>query len=186
MNSNPSEIQGWFDYSNIYERAVTDAKPGDTLIELGVWKGRSLCYLATLAKQANKNLRVIGIDRWQHTEWDGYQSIINIDREKGEMRSPLEQCRDNLKAHGVDGFAELIISDSIEAAKLFKDESVRFIFVDDTHNSEHVERELNAWLPKIIPGVWIAGHDYPGSIEAGVKAVFPHAVQDGSSWVAYV
>lgn len=180
-------IQGWFDFDNIYDAAIRDAQPGDTLIEIGVWKGASLCYLASRAKAANKDLRVIGIDNWKHNDWDGYQTHIRKDREQGEFRSPFQQCCDNLTAAGVRNFVKLIESDSIAAADLFPDESVRFIFVDDTHNSEHIERELRAWLPKIIPGAWIAGHDYPGNIEAGVRAVFGSEVkQDRTSWVAYV
>lgn len=179
-------IQGWFDFSNIYALAVEEAQPGDTLIEIGVWKGASLCYLALKAKMADKGLKVIGIDNWKHTDWDGYASIQRLDRERGEMRPPLEQCRANLEAAGVLDFVTLIESDSIEAASLFEDESIRFIFVDDTHNSAHIEKELRAWLPKIKRGAWIAGHDYPGNIQAGVLAVLPHAVQDGTSWVAAI
>ena len=181
-----NEIQGWFDFANIYDRAVADAKPGDILIELGVWKGASLCYLGQIAKRANKNLTVIGIDNWRHNDWDGYATIQRLDREKGEMRSPLEQCRANLDACGLANWVRLIESDTIAAASLFEDKSVRFLFVDDTHNSPHIHAELLAWLPKIIPGAWIAGHDYPGNIQAGVDAIFPNAVQDGTSWVAYV
>jgi len=181
-----SQIQGWFDFANIYERAVDEANDGDLLIEVGVWKGASLCYLGALAKRANKNLRVIGIDNWAHTDWDGYATIMNIDRSKGEMRSPLEQCRANLDAAGLANWVQLIESDSIAAASLFEDKSVKFLFIDDTHNSPHIHAELLAWLPKIKPGAWIAGHDYPGNIQAGVDAVFPHAVQDGTSWIAYV
>lgn len=180
-------IQGWFDFDNIYDRAIADAQPGDTLIEIGVWKGASLCYLASRAKAANKDLCVIGIDNWTHVDWDGYNSIMHRDRQAGEMRSPLQQCQDNLTAAGVRDFVRLIQSDSIAAAELFDDKSIRFIFVDDTHNSPHIEKELRAWLPKIIPGAWIAGHDYPGNIEEGVRAVFGSDVkQDRTSWTANV
>jgi cephalosporin hydroxylase len=182
-----TQIQGWFDFANIYERAVAGAKQGDILIELGVWKGASLCCLAKLARDANKGLTVIGIDNWKHNDWDGYAAISRLDRENaGDFRTVREQCEDNLRMRGLLDFVTLIESDTIEAAAKFDGESVRFIFIDDTHNSEHINAEICAWLPKIIPGAWIGGHDFPGNIEDGVMAILPHAVQDGTSWVAYV
>ncbi len=181
-----NDIQGWFDFANIYDKAVDEAPPGSTLIEIGVWKGKSLCYLAARAKAADKQLNVIGIDNWAHVDWDGYATIQQVDRLHGEYRTPLEQCRANLEDAGVLDFVTLIESDSIKAADLFADNSVRFIFVDDTHNSPHVEKELRAWLPKIKRPTWIAGHDYPGLIYDGVQAVLPHATQDGTSWIATI
>ena len=135
---------------------------------------------------AKKNLQIIGIDNWQHTDWDGYAAIRRADVEKGEHRTPLEQCRANLAAVGTLDFVRLIESDSIAAADLFANDSVDFIFIDDTHNAAHIDREISAWLPKLKKPGWIAGHDYPGNIAAGVLKHFPDAKQDGSSWVARI
>lgn len=179
-----SDIQGWFDFHDIYSRMVAQCRPGGTIIELGVWKGLSLCFLAQKAKEADKNLRVIGIDNWRHGDWDGYFNIRMKDFEQGEKRSVLEQCQDNLEARGLLDFVELMEGDSIKAADHFADGSVDFIFVDDTHSNAHVWAELFAWIPKLRRPTWIAGHDYPGIIAEAVRAHFPLARQEGNSWVA--
>jgi len=181
-----SEIQGWFDFQHIYDRAVQEAPPGAILIELGVWKGKSLCYLGQKAKEANKGLRVFGIDSFAFKDWEGYANIQRLDREAGENRTILNQCRDNLKHAGVHDFVTLLLCDSIAAADLFPCRSVRFIYVDDTHNSKHVEAELAAWIPKLKLPTWIAGHDFPGDIEGGVRTHFPGAINDNGSWVGYL
>lgn len=176
-------IQGWFDFQNIYDKIVAEARPGAVLIELGVWKGGSLLYLALKAIEARKNLTVVGVDNFLHNDWDGYSTIQRVDRENGETRTVYEQCRDNLTAAGVVDFVKLIRSDTIEAASLFPDGSVDFLFIDDTHNSPHVQKEIAAWLPKMRRPSVMAGHDYPGSIAAGVHAHFPYPQHIApSSW----
>lgn len=177
-------VQGWFDFAHIYRRMVDEVRDGGTIIELGVWKGKSLCYLADCARRSGKNIRIIGIDSFKHDQWDGYSTIQRMDREKGELRSVEQQCRDNLARLGLLERVEIVKSDCIEAAKLFADGSVDFLFVDDNHESEHVKRELPAWLPKMRLPTWMAGHDYNGETKAAVDSVFPHAVADGNSWIA--
>jgi cephalosporin hydroxylase len=180
------EIQGWFDFQNIYDRMIDDCREGGTLIELGVWKGKSLCYLAHKALAANKRLNVIGIDNFQHDDWDGYIQIQHVDRKNGEKRTVRQQCEDNLAAVGVLNNVRLIESDSIAAASLFDDGSIDFLFIDDTHNSEHIKAEIAAWLPKMRRPAWMAGHDFPGNIFYGVISHFPDAEQDGTSWIVRV
>ena len=45
------------------------------------------------------------------------------------------------------------------------DESLDFVWVDDTHSKEHVDRELAALLPKVRRGGLITGHDVFGSCD---------------------
>lgn len=178
------DIHGWFDFQNIYDRMAAEVPDGGTIIELGVWKGKSLIYLAQSVQKTGKNVLVIGIDNFKHNDWDGYWGIHRRDREKGETRSILQQCKDNLEAFGVAYLVKLVEYDSIQATKLFPDDYVDFLFIDDTHNNEHIKAEIGAWLPKMRRPTWIAGHDYPGIIAGGVLHHFPHAKQDGNCWVA--
>jgi cephalosporin hydroxylase len=176
-------VQGWFDFANIYRRMVAEVRDGGTIIELGVWKGKSLCYLADCARRSGKNINIIGIDSFSHEQWDGYAAIQRIDRELGESRTVEQQCRDNLSRFDLNN-VRLIQSDCIEAASLFDDGSVDFVFLDDNHVFDHVKRELQAWLPKMRRPTWIAGHDYNGETRQGVDSIMPNAVADGNSWTA--
>ncbi len=180
---NLDDIQGWFDFQNIYDRMAAEVPDGGTIIELGVWKGKSLIYLAKAVQKTSKEVLIVGVDNFKHADWDGYSTIQRIDREKGEARSVLQQCRDNLSAFGVADCVRIIESDSIKAANYFPDETVDFLFVDDTHTHEHIKREIAAWLPKMKKPTWMAGHDYPGGIADGVSYHFPNAWRDGNSWI---
>lgn len=177
-------IQGWFDFKDIYDKIVAECRPSALLVELGVWKGGSLCYLGLIAKNANKGLRVIGVDKFTHEEWDGYAAIQRRDRDEfNEKRSVERQCRDNLLAFGVSDFVHLIKSDSIAVTSEFDDESVDFVFMDDTHSSEFIAKEITAWLPKMRRPSIMGGHDYPGNIRYGVKSHFHEVLDIGNSWL---
>lgn len=186
---NDLSIQGWFDFQGIYDDIVERAPAGSILVEIGVWRGASLTHLGMRAKDANKDLKVHGIDRWVHDEWDGYQAIRCVDRARGITSSIKDQCLENLRNCGVDDFVILHESDSIAAADLFQDNSVFFVFMDDTHSSEHIQKEIAAWLPKMSPDSCMAGHDYPGDIKAGVIHHFPqveHIAGGYGSWRQWI
>jgi hypothetical protein len=180
------EIQGWFDYANIYNRMAEEVRNDGIIVELGVWKGRSIIHLAKRIKELGKATRIYGVDSYVFNDWDGYHRIMIADSINGEKRSVEQQCRDNLKAAGVDDVVTLLKMDAIEAASEFKDGSVDFVWFDDTHRAEHVQKEIAAWLPKVKRPTWLAGHDYPGLIQAGVLHHFPHAQQCGTSWIATI
>ena len=59
-----------------------------------------------------------------------------------------------------DPRVELILKDSVEAAKQIEDKSVDFIYIDANHLYEPVKEDILAWLPKVKEGGIIGGHDY--------------------------
>lgn len=178
------KIQGWFDFEDIYNRMAEEVLDREIIIELGVWKGKSLIYLADRLKQYAKWVPVIGIDAFDGRGWGGFETIGRLDRQNGDMRTVYQQCMDNIEACGVGYRTKIIQADCIEAAGMFANESVRFLFIDDTHESEHIKREIAAWLPKMQRPTFMAGHDYPGDIKAGVDAMFPNVKIVGSCWLA--
>ena len=39
------EIEGWFNYERVYEDFSNFLRDDDIFVEIGVWKGASICFL---------------------------------------------------------------------------------------------------------------------------------------------
>ena len=73
----------------------------------------------------------------------------------------------NMTNLGLLNYIETYITDSTEFANILGNESVDFCFVDASHVAEDVERDIEAWWPKIKPGGTLGGHDYSwGSVKS--------------------
>lgn len=74
----------------------------------------------------------------------------------------------------------------MEAAKLFKDESLNFVYIDGDHAYESVREDIEAWYPKISPNGIIAGDDYgwPGVKQAVKEALGENfMVEADNNWI---
>lgn len=142
--------QGWFDYWDIYDLAAKNF-PNSKLLEVGVWKGLSLKYLAEKAPQA----QIRGVD------------IFEYDKDyHGRTGSFLEDAQKRLAPFKN---VHLEISDSFEFAEEWATpNSYDFIFLDTFHDYEQIKKELHAYWPLLKNGGLFAGHDYGGS-HIGVK-----------------
>lgn len=54
----------------------------------------------------------------------------------------------------------LLAEESTEAAHLFHNQSLDWIYIDANHAREAVLADMNAWFPKLRPGGLFSGHDY--------------------------
>jgi cephalosporin hydroxylase len=175
-------IHGWFDFESVYDEVVQHLGDGDHVAELGVWHGRSLVYLATRIKESGKNIHVTGIDHFslQPAQSQGFHtSIFNSEllvahpfykEIKDRDLNPKEIAEYFVNQAGVQEYVTLLQSTTVEAASFFVDEFFKFIMVDAGHDHEQVKADMEAWWPKVVPGWYMAGHDYsslfPGVIEA--------------------
>ena len=176
----PGEVFGWYDYEGFYDRAIATAPPGSTLVEIGVFLGKSLISIARKAKASGKNLRVIGVDTFQGSPEFDEKVFIN-DEPWSIANAPgflAAQCHANLYRAGVLDDVTLIVSDSVRAASLFNSGVLHSVFVDADHSDESVTADIQAWFPKVASGGMIGGHDYWTftGVKAAVDRVFPDAV----------
>ena len=176
------EIPGWFSFREWYERVAAECPPGSTLVELGVFCGKSLAFLAAAVR--GKGCRVVGVDTF-------LGSPEFADQVRGPGGSPwgefptgqlAQQAVSHLSAAGVLNDVSLVVSDSARAADLFADGSVWAVMADAGHDADSVERDARAWWPKVAPGGWMAFDDFdtgfPG-VRRGLLRVFPEgAVPD--------
>lgn len=174
-------IRGYFHFAQVYIEAVARAEPGDLLVEVGVWRGKSAAFLAVEAANSGKGLKLALIDLWDGREM----------KHQAPGEDLFNTVRRNL-APVLDGRApvevELVRRDSAEAATLYPDGSAAFIFLDAGHGYESVKRDLAAWLPKLKPGGLIAGDDWnwKGVQQAVTEALGPVEIRrEGNSKSRY-
>jgi len=160
MNHIYQNIDGWFTFPELYKNVVEKFKSGK-FVEVGTWLGKSASYLAVEIINSGKDIKLDCVDTW-----NGSQEHLNMDLVKNDEL--YNQFLKNIEP--VSAVINPIRMDSIEASKLYDDESIDFIFIDASHDYENVKKDIEAWYPKLKDGGIFAGHDFsadwPGVISA--------------------
>ena len=143
--------EDWFSYPQLYKRIVDNSQDGAHLVEVGSWKGRSAAFMAVEIINSNKNIKFDCVDTWkgsiEHTTYD----VITEEKLYDVFLSNIEPVKHIINP---------IRMTSIEASKLYEDNSLDFVFIDASHEYEDVKEDILAWLPKVKIGGVLAGHDY--------------------------
>ena len=173
-------IQGWFNYESIYDRAVAQSPDPAHFVEIGSWRGKSTVYLAVVIHNSGKQIRLDCVDTWRGSpDEDVHQqdpAVIN-DTLYQEFLKNTETVR-----HIVNP----VRMASVDAAKLYQDQSLDFVLIDAGHSYTDVSADIQAWLPKIRSGGLLAGDDYawPG-VRQAVDELLPrrNILQTIGCWV---
>lgn len=133
-----------------------------SVVELGVYDGKNLIYLAKNNPQTN----FVGIDLWKHFDSDRINTL------KPKNQSDWDDLYNLLilETKSIQNL-RLIRSDTIEAADTFENLSIDLIFVDASHDYRDVKNDILTWLPKISTTGIISGHDYGLQYIGVIKAV---------------
>jgi hypothetical protein len=78
-----------------------------------------------------------------------------------------------------------IRKESEEASKEFLDNSCSVVFIDMYHTYEAVSRDIRLWLPKVLDGGYLAGHDYQDyGVRKAVHENFDNSITIiGGCWI---
>jgi len=150
-----------------YRWLVGQLHDGETLVELGVWVGRSLCSVAHLIRA--KHLHVVAVDTFTKTTERFKQTIT---------RPQMDVFVENMERFGVT--PECVQMASHLAAPLVREAGL--VFIDAAHDYASVMRDIEAWRGK---SRIIAGHDYAMpqfGVKRAVDEVFPEARVRGNIW----
>lgn len=123
------------------------------LVEVGSADGGSICVFKEMYPEA----QMIAVDPWYCNSNYGEEVFLGF----------LE----NVSKFNDVAFLRMA---SLDAASLFCENSLDFVYIDSIHTYEMVRADIGAWLPKVKKGGWIGGHDYsenfPGVIQAADEA----------------
>lgn len=167
-----SEVMGWFEDMPFYDMMVQAAPEKAMFVEIGCWLGKSTTYLASRICGSMKDIRLCVYDTFEGSfnEQPMVSYAMRIDVEFHFVRN-MRMCGfhiERLSKEAPDGWVDDSFMPrflyakalSTESAAFHPDKSVDFAFIDACHTYKSVWDDIHAWLPKIKPGGYIAGHDW--------------------------
>lgn len=178
--------ENWFDYADLYQLIVQNAPEKSHFVEVGSWKGRSASCMAVEIINSGKNIIFDCVDTWTGTE-DPEEKAIQSEYQNDEAilnNTLYELFLKNTEK--VSHIINPIRKSSTEAAKLYQNESLDFVFIDACHTYNCVDADIKAWLPKIKINGIIAGHDiYHDPVRRAVADNIPNYSKHGGACWTY-
>ena len=144
------EVYGFCDYVGLYRKAVEIFPSGSHFVEVGSFLGKSSVYMAVEIINSEKRIKFDCIDHWKGSE-------EHYDNENIDTENLYETFLKNIEP--VKGVINPVRAESVIASKLYKPNSLDFIFIDASHDEMSVKQDLTYWLPRLKENGMIAGDD---------------------------
>ena len=160
-------IDGWFDYQDVYDGAINKYKDSGHFVEVGCWLGKSGCYLLEKCLELKANITVDFVDIWQgESRSEHQQEALN----KNGRDYQYKEFVKNISLADPNYNGRIYTSNSIFASQLYEDKSLDFVFIDGDHRYKYCLEDIRAWFTKVKIGGMLAGHDYNNEFNV-IKAV---------------
>lgn len=160
--SQPQFGENWFTYPNFYKSCVERFGDNSIFVEVGSWKGKSSAFLAVEIINSNKDIKLYCVDTWKGSPEHKNDNFIIND-------TLYDLFLDNIK--DLTSVITPVRNNSVDASKIFDNESLDMVFIDACHEYEYVKQDIQIWYPKVKKGGIIAGHDYHLPWNGVVRAV---------------
>lgn len=118
----------WFTYPNLYSSMVKKFGNNSHFVEVWTWKGMSACYMAVEIINSGKKIKFDCVDTWEYI-W-GENELTDIDSYKYDNLYNIFLKNIEPVKTIITPIKEL----SWEAAKLYNDNSLDFVFIDAGHD----------------------------------------------------
>ena len=176
-------IQGWNDINILYEEVfyslINSNSQELNIVEVGCWQGRSAMFMLELIKNHSEGDRFVNVDLID--VWGKFENGYVHDFIRDHGGNIVDKIVNNLRS------AELLLpqvniiqKSTFKAVKMYDDNSLDFVYLDNDHSYEHLVKELDVWYPKIKSGGMLGGDDYVNETFTGVKkAVDEFAIKHG-------
>lgn len=179
-------LPGWFFFEDtgLFRLAIEHAQDGAHFVEIGSWKGQSAAYMAVEIINSGKSIKFDCVDTWKGS--DEHQAGGFAEDPDVVNGSLFERFKKNLEP--VEGFYTPIMTTSLEAAELYLDGSLDFVYIDAAHDFDSVCADIQAWYPKVRSGGIVSGDDYPcPAVIDAIKVMLPKLgytslTQIGKTW----
>jgi len=177
--SDHRQIEGWFGPfdEQFYAHQVRRTSGPARFVEIGSWKGRSSFFMASEIKRSGKSIELYCVDTWEGSDEHVDVDAVTCGTLFDEFLDNIAPVREHIRP---------VRASSLEAARMFADASLDFVFIDAAHDFENVRADIQAWRPKVKSGGVLAGHDYlacwPGVILAVEQAFAGRAKVFDSVW----
>ncbi|TSC55435.1 MAG: hypothetical protein G01um101418_919 [Parcubacteria group bacterium Gr01-1014_18] len=147
---------GWFTEKDIetYRKLISILPNQGSFIEMGNWKGRSLCSISDIIR--SKKLKVIAIDTFEGTE----DPLFRHEYKEADQLNIRQEFEKNIARFGIAEYMTIIQSPTPEAAAKIADGSVDLVFIDAGHTLEAAKGDIALYRTKLKPGGILAGHDW--------------------------
>lgn len=185
MNHFYKSIDGWFDFNALYTQQVYRAANGAHFVEVGAWKGKSTAFMAVEIASSGKKIKFDVVDHWLGSlELMGDAAVKD-----GTL---YDVFMENLKPAAP--YFTPIRMPSVQAASLYRPESLDFVFLDGSHEYADVMEDMCAWYPLVKPGGTLAGHDiacpdvskavsvFLGGFPEVIGSCWSHTKATGKTW----
>ena len=119
------------------------------IVEVGVHCGKNAYRILNICRPQHLFL----VDPWDKTIEDPnhvQNTDLKVQRDNEDCVRMFFENKDNVT---------IIKNWSLDAADLFNDEDIDFVYIDGDHSEEAVYQDLCKWSNKVRPGGLIAGHD---------------------------
>ena len=144
------DIYGFCDYVGFYRKAVEIFPSGSHFVEVGSFLGKSAVFMAVEIINSGKRIKFDCVDHWKGSE-------EHYDNENIDTENLYETFLKNIEP--VKDVINPVRAESVIASKLYKPNSLDFIFIDASHDEMSVKQDLTYWTPRLKENGMIAGDD---------------------------
>ena len=144
------DVYGFCDYVGLYRKVVEIFPSGSHFVEVGSFLGKSAVFMAVEIINSGKRIKFDCVDHWRGSE-------EHYDNENIDTENLYENFLENIQP--VKGVINPVRAESVVASKLYKPNSLDFIFIDASHDERSVREDLTYWMPRLKEDGMIAGDD---------------------------
>lgn len=179
-------IFGYCRYINLYRELINIMpETGEPIhiVEIGSFLGQSTAIMGYLIQNSSRNDIIFDcVDLFQISDFSDDRHAEYIDAHaNGDFYGTFIR---NMEETGVINYINNIYqTTSLEASKLYEDNSLDFVMIDASHKYEDVVDDIKAWWPKLKEGAILAGDDWDH--EGVKKAVLECFGEEGLDGVTF-